>query len=135
MVTPIKFTHDVSIQNTVITGEPGENRGLARTEMDLLFTVRASLGAVQLRVRLITSDMEGLPAHYKASSPVSVSSHFKRKLSDWWIDSEKCDVLEQGHCFGDTSYFIAEEAWAAFCRTEEEGWKFLEDTYNVWRKP
>lgn len=133
MATPVKFSHETRVELRRITGEPGENRGVARDEADLVYIVRASLGAVVLRVRVQLS-MAGIEHDYGPAGPLTVSSHFKRKINDWWVDSEKCDVLEQGHCFGDTAYGLARDAWEAFLKSYEDGWTFLEQVYLDWRK-
>lgn len=135
MVTPVKFTHEVHTQTRVITAAH-KNQGPPRTEMDLLFRVTASLGSVQLKVRLQVVPMAAMYGdRYRAIEPHSVSSHFKRKLADWWMESHDCDVLEQDTCYGDSGYGLAEDVWRSFQLSEEDGWAHLERIYNEWRKP
>ncbi len=126
MVTPLKFTHEVRFESLELD--------VRRAYLTLI--VRASQGAVSLRVAL---DRTG-PTSQDASSSGrhggwTLNGHFKRKTNDWWLESEDCDILEQGHCFGDTGYMASRAAWDAFLVSEEQGWKYLEDTYNEWRKP
>jgi hypothetical protein len=136
VVTPVKFTHELRQTFQQITGEPGENRGVRRRELMQEYIVRASQGAVLLRVviQLDTDVVVAQRGRYKAVEPRAVSSHFTHRINDWWIDSDKCDVLAQGHCYGDTGYMVAGEVWASFCEDEALGWKHLEDIYNEWRK-
>ncbi|QNJ55907.1 hypothetical protein SEA_RASPUTIA_17 [Microbacterium phage Rasputia] len=135
MATPVKFTRSVHIQNRHITAAT-KNQGPPRTEMDLLFRVTASLGSVQLKVRMqVVPPAPMYAANYRAIEPVNVASHFKRKLADWWMESHDCDVLVQDTCYGDTGYGLAEDVWRSFQLTEEDGWAHLERIYNAWRKP
>lgn len=135
MATPIKFSREVKLNPRHIL-DTDEGRGPARDEMEMTFTVRASQGAVQLRIRILLTVLDKRYAGlYDPVTPVAVSSHFKRKMADWWLESPECDVLEQGHCFGDTGYSIANDAWRAFLVSEEDGWKFLEQVYREWRNP
>lgn len=135
MATPVKFTRSVHIQNRHIT-IASQNQGPPRSEMDMLFRVTASLGSVQLKVRLqVVPASPTYGAAYRPIEPHSVSSHFKRRLADWWMESTDCDVLEQNVCFGDTGYALASDVWKSFQLSEEDGWAHLERIYNEWRKP
>lgn len=124
MVTPIKFTREIRFES-----QPEDTH---RTY--LVFIVRARDGAVSLRVALQKAVRHVGGVSETTHDGWTLNSHFKRKTSDWWLESDNCDVLEQGHCFGDTGYGVARDAWNAFQASEDEGWKYLEDTYNEWRK-
>lgn len=120
MATPVKFTRETRF----------ESRADDPETQYLVLIVRARAGAVSLRVRMSRRTGQ----RYGEVMPWTLNSHFKIKTNDWWLESNDCDVLEQGYCFGDTGYTAAEAAWQAFEASEDEGWKFLEDTYNEWRK-
>ena len=143
MATLVKFSREVRLVPWFKGTNPEEEAGTLRLE----FIVRASLGAVVLTVR-----MKGLgslpygaawapraspPEFYQEGvfQPWRVDSHFKRKVSDRWVEGPECDLLDQGYCFGDSEYLIAEDAWKEFQKDPEQGWKYLEDTYLEWREP
>lgn len=131
MVTPVKFTREVRFESIP------EDQFRAY----LTFIVKARDGALSLRVALSKSlHGEVSPVDRMSSTAQGVHSgwtlnlHMRRKTKDWWLESQNCDILSEGYCFGDTGYTAAKDAWRAFMEGEERGWKFLEDTYNSWRK-